>query len=702
LGGRAGRRYRAGFKRRVSGRGGYCSPANYVLVIAEKPKAARKIAEALSEGSTRWCKGPGKAGFWLLEFNGETFVVASAVGHLFGLYSSQRGFPVFEYSWRPLWEVDPSASYTKPYFSLLERLSRKASLYVNACDYDIEGSVIGYMIIKWFGDLGRARRAKFSALTPRELRRAFRSLTRLDYEMVEAGLARHELDWLWGINVSRALMESVKRVTGRRVTLSAGRVQSPTLVEIAKRDLERRVFVPLPYFQVTALLEVGGVDIVVDIGSYEEHSKARHVANRIKSSGKAIVKGVRERHFSIAPPYPFNLPDLQAEAARHFRYSPYFTQKVAEELYLEGLISYPRTNSQRLPADLDYKQIVESIGRMPPYRELARHLLESTSGKLIPRNGPKDDPAHPAIYPTGLAPREPLSGARAKIFDLIVRRFLATLAVPAKYLFIVVELDVAGYAASVNGKRIVEEGWLALYEPYVSFREKLLPRLVPGQELTLKSIRVNRRYTRPPEPYSKIKVVRWMESVGIGTESTRARIVELLFDRGYVESQGSNIKVTRLGLAVVRVLKTYFRDLTSVELTRMFEQYLEEIRNRRTTREEIVNSAKKLIGNKIGVFKEKYMDEAGRLIAEGIGLLKPARQCRVCSDRAYADGLCELHYAAAKSLWAAYHEWRRRLGPLTPARFVEHVLRLHGLGEAVRELMNSPAWAENFTREARG
>jgi len=673
---------------RRTGSGGGCGGVNgYVLVIAEKPKAARKIAEALSGGRARWCKGIGKAGYWVLEFDGNRMVVASAVGHLFGLYSSLRGFPVFSYEWRPLWEIDSSASYTKPYYELLGKLARGAVLYVNACDYDIEGSVIGYMVIRWFGDLRRARRAKFSSLTAGELIRAFRRLERLDIEMVEAGLARHELDWLWGINVSRALMESVRKVTGKRIILSAGRVQSPTLVELARRDIDRRLYVPLPFFKIIVVFDAGGSEVRVEVGRYRSKPEALEVASRIRGERRAVVERVEEKRFTIEPPYPFNLPDLQAEASRVFGYSPYFTQKVAEELYLDGLISYPRTNSQRLPPDLDYRGILSGLARVAPYRELIDTLLRETQGELRPRNGPKDDPAHPAIHPTGAVPREPLRGARAKLYDLIVRRFLATMGASAAYVMVRAILKVAGIEVAVSGKRLVRKGWLRLYSPYAAFNEKTLPGLQRGQVLAVKTVRVQRGYTRPPERYTRMKIVKWMESVGIGTEATRARIVELLFQRGYLEEKGGRIRVTGLGLAVVKVLEEYFSDLTSVALTRSFEEKLQEILHGRRRREEVVEEAKRVLLDKLSVFKSSHIDGAGRMLAESLGLLKPQSACRVCGAREYADGLCELHYRAFVALRDAYIEWRKRVPGITLGDFLAQLRRMAGVGEAVKELM---------------
>ena len=688
---RRGTRYRrpsTGFRRQTSRgySGGWCNTSNYVLVIAEKPKAARKIVEALSDRAVR-CKSPRGAGYWVLRFDGETYVVASAVGHLFGLYTRKRGFPVFEYEWRPLWEIDSSASYTKPYYVTLEALSRKAKLYINACDYDIEGSVIGYLVIKWFGDTGRARRVRFSSLTPPELRRAFRRPGPLDVEMVEAGLARHELDWLWGVNISRALMDAVRLATGRRVTLSAGRVQSPTLAEAVRRDIERGTFVPLPYFRVSVKLLYDGREIGLESLIFTEKRKALQWVQGARKEGYARVVEVDSKALRIPPPYPFNLPDLQSEAARHFGYSPLYTQKVAEELYLDGLISYPRTNSQRIPPSLDIGSILQGLRKDKVYSNLIDALLDMTKGNPRPRNGPKDDPAHPAIHPTGILPKEPLSGPKAKIYDLVVKRFLASMAVEATMTVQTVTFSLANTSLRATGKSIVQKGWLVIYQPYASLKETMLPVLRKGEAVKIKSIRLSTSYTRPPPVYSKIKLVKWMETNGIGTEATRARIVELLFSRGYLVQSRSGIVVSDLGYAVIDILEKYFSDIVSVELTRKFEQSLQDIQYGRRRRVDVVNEAKEILAARLNAFKKHHMSEAGLLLAEALGLRTPLSRCVVCGRRAEDGKLCHLHMSALKNIVKAYSEWRSRLGSISVSEYIRKLGALKGLGRFVKDVL---------------
>ncbi len=682
------RRSRGSGGARSGGRSLGCSVEDgYVLVVAEKPKAAAKIAVALGGG--RRCRHRSGAPFWVVYWRGGVYVVGSAAGHLFGLDSLEDGFPVFRYAWRPLWLVERGAGYVRPFYEALRDLARGASLFVNACDFDIEGSVIGFMVIKWFGDVRRAKRAKFSSLTPGELRRAFERLEPLDWEMIEAGLARHELDWLWGVNVSRALMHSYRAATGRRRILSAGRVQSPTLVEAFRRDYERRLHLPLPIFVVEATVSKGEWRRSVRVGVFETVAEARRVADTLRETRRGVVERVERARKIVPRPYPFNLGDLQSEAARVFGFSPYYTQKLAEDLYLEGLISYPRTNSQRLPRDLDLKGILAGLAGQRAYAGLIEVL--ASRGRLVPRNGPKEDPAHPAIYPTGERPDPGLGRAHLKLYDLIVRRFLATLSWDAVVEKVRAIVKVAGAVTLyIDGERLVDEGWMAFYSPYVEPPRREVPPLRRGDTVSVGAA-VRREYTRPPELYTRAGLVKWMERVGIGTEATRARIVELLFQRGYLESRSGRVRVTRLGEAVVNVLSRFFAELTSVELTRRFERLLEDIRSGRATRGAVIEEAKRLLSERLTVFKERYMVDAGRLLAYYLGDMQAPRSCRVCGlpaagEDSEAGPLCPLHLAAVRRVREGYREWSRRLGGEIGYReYLRRLASSRQAGCAVRE-----------------
>ncbi|MET1128089.1 MAG: DNA topoisomerase I [Thermoproteota archaeon] len=665
---------------------------DYTLIIAEKPKAAARIAEALSDGHLTKCRSRWGVPFYVVRRGFTNYIVAPAAGHLFGLATRKRGFPVFEYEWRPLWEIDRSSRHTKEYLLTIEQLAQRASRFVNACDFDIEGSVIGYMIIKHVGGLDRALRAKFSSLTKEELLRAFTRLEQLDWNQIEAGLARHELDWIWGINVSRALMESIYSATGKRLTLSAGRVQSPTLVKAVEEEIKRRTFIPLPRYAVSATVELAkGRTKTITLGVYESHATANRIAEKVRRAGALRVINLKKETISLRPPYPFNLGDLQAEAHRVFGYSPSFTQQVAEELYLDGLISYPRTNSQKLPKHLNLLSLVEKIAMMHKYSKLVKALISLTGGRLRPNNGPKDDPAHPAIYPTGEVPSASLTKPKENVFDLIVRRFLASLAPHAIMEKTVVLLSANGINVTISGKRFVKRGWTRLYEPYIKMSEEDVPPVKVGDELPIKVVTIKTVYTQPPPKLTKMALVKWMETVGIGTESTRARIVDVLFDRGYLKLHRGSVHITDLGFLVAKALKQYFPQITSVDLTRHFEQLLEQIRAGKLRRRDVVEEAKKVLGEILEEFKKSTMKEVGAKLAAAAGYLNSTTPCRVCKLPAESpEGLCDIHARALEATVRTYVEWRSRGAVTGPQDFLLKLAKLKVTGSAVRELIEDP------------
>jgi len=636
----------------------------YIAVVAEKPKAAEKIARAIARGKPLKCRLNGVP-YWVVDSSRGRVVVAPSAGHLFGPYSPRRGFPVYEFEWRPLWEFERGAGFLRKFYNMLSRVLPGARFYVNACDYDVEGSVIGYMIIEAFGDVKRAYRMKFSSLAPAELRRAFENLAPLDVEMVEAGKARHEMDWLWGINVSRALMHAVRLIAGERIILSAGRVQTPTLVEATRRWKERNLAVPIPVYTLTVELEHKGRRFTAAPYGWkpETRSEASEAARSLRAQGALTVRDSEGSEANIRPPPAFNLGDLQSESSRLYGYSPYRTQKLAEDLYLEGLISYPRTNSQKLPPTIDYRSIIESLARDPNIGPLARRLLAETRGALRPVQGRKDDPAHPAIHPTGQLPRG-LDREHMRVYRLVVSRFLAAFARPAvisRNTLVLVDREGRSYIA--RGLTVAREGWYAYY-PYLRPTETWVPLVPRGSRVAVVGASVRSRWEARMPPLSKTDLLKWMEAQNIGTEATRARILEILFKRGYLESRGRKTVVTDLGMMVSEVVEELFPDLATPELTRRFEEKLEAIRRGEATREEVIRETVMVLDRLLTDYKSR-IGQVGERLAKALGLVEPKVKCVLCGREAVSSSprpLCKYHAEAVKRLESALPEVSRRLG----------------------------------------
>ncbi|MFN4045734.1 MAG: DNA topoisomerase I [Acidilobaceae archaeon] len=643
-------------------------PSSYIAVIAEKPKAGEKIARAL--GFPSKCSYNGIP-FWVLNVDGSNIIVVASAGHMFGLHTRSRGFPVFTYTWRPLWEIEASSQHLRRFYELLSTILPKASMYVSACDYDIEGSLICYMIIERLGDINKAKRMKFSTLTPQEIRGSYKRLLPLDRDMVEAGLARHELDWLWGINISRALTGAVRSVAGDKRVLSAGRVQSPTLIEAVRRWEDLNLHTPKPIISIVITLSAGpGKQFKAYPKGWKAETRleALNVKRELEASRTLKVTSKSHSVESITPPPPFNLGDLQHEAYRLYKLPPMKTQEIAENLYLEGLISYPRTNSQKLPPTLNYEGIIKGLSSIPEYSGLAMTLIAETGGVLKPVQGKMDDPAHPAIHPTGEKPGR-LEGGYKAVYDLIVRRFLAAFAKPASIARAkLVVKDSWGRLYESHGVNVLREGWLKYY-PFLKPEGEPLPDVVEGGVVRVLDVSINISWSTPGVRLSKDSLLKWMEEMEIGTEATRARIIEVLYKRGYIIDRDGRSTVSDLGYAVAYIISELFPELSSPELTRVFEKKLEDIRLGRARREEVKEEAVKTIEALLKEYN-KRLDTVKDSIAKALQLKKPDKPCLICGRESIELNLCKYHYKAAFKLGETISEITKTLNT-TPEEALE-------------------------------
>ncbi len=588
------------------------------LIVCEKPAAAAKVADALAEGKAR--KGMLKGvPYYRLERGGKPITVVPALGHLFALKNLRpmRAYPFYDIGWVPAYKADRRAVRTKAFISAIGELARGATEYVSACDYDTEGSVIAANVLKHVcGDdaLKRARRMKFSTLVPEELRLAYERLSpRLDFEQIDAGTARHFLDWYWGMNISLAMSFAVKAAEKRFTKLSAGRVQTPTLKILADREKEIAAFKPVPFWMLKLFLDVGGSAMVAEhsAGRFWDKEKAAGALAACKGR-PAIIFSVHRHAYERPPPLPFNLGGLQSEAYRCFGFSPTRTQQTAQELYQAAFISYPRTDSQKLPPTIGYARIIGLLGEMSAqYKKISDELLASP--ELRPNEGGRADPAHPSIYPTGEKP-EALAGPRKKIFDLIARRFFSVFGRPALVESTKAAINVGGQIFHVGGQKLLDKGWMNFYGPHARQGASPLPLLSEGQELPVKEIRLDEGKTLPPARYNPSSILNEMESKRLGTKGTRAQIIQNLHARGYI--LGNQIAVTDLGLAVVDALLKHCPEIVSEELTSRFEEELEAIREGKSSKEDVIAEARGELDKILGAFKQHEL-EIGKQLSEG-------------------------------------------------------------------------------------
>ena len=583
------------------------------LIITEKPQAALKIATALADiKSIKHTKG--KAVYYEITHNKKKIYVGCAVGHLFGLAEEVKthwsNYPSFDISWQPKFEIEKGSAYTKAYLTLLKQLGKKADTLTVATDYDTEGAVIGYTIVKYGLGKGDAKRMKFSTLTKEELIESYNNANKkLDFGMIDAGIARHNLDWFYGINLTKALTMAIKNSHGYFRILSTGRVQGPTLKIISQREEEIQKFVPEKYWEIylDGLYKKHKILAEHKKGKFNDKNDVSGILKKTKDK-KAIIDDIKKTTQNQNPPFPFDLTTLQTESFRHLHLTPKATAQLAQELYISGLISYPRTSSQKLPASIGYKKIIKLLGKQKAYSNECEELLQKT---LKPNEGKKSDPAHPAIYPTG--EKEALSGKKAQLYDLIVRRFLAVFGEPAKRQSISVFIDVNKEMFHLTGTTTIEKGWHTLYGKYAKFKEEELPEMNKGEEIKVKKIFDEEKETQPPKRYSQASLLKEMEKRNLGTKATRAGIIDTLYERNYIQNQP--IEATDLGIKLIKTLKKYAPEIIDAKLTREFEEDMEEIREGKTKKEKVVENAKKSLTKVLANFK-KNEKKVGEALAE--------------------------------------------------------------------------------------
>ncbi|MFH1439792.1 MAG: DNA topoisomerase I [Candidatus Woesearchaeota archaeon] len=611
----------------------------YELIITEKPNAANKIALALADGKPIKENING-APFYKVTHGNKDLVVGCAVGHLYTVTEKEKKawtYPIFDTKWEQTSKTSKSAAYSSKYVTALKKLAKDASSFCVATDYDIEGEVIGFNVIKHICKQKDARRMKFSTLTRDELRESYENAAKtLNWGQVNAGITRHELDWYYGINLSRALSLSIKRAGSFKI-LSSGRVQGPALKIIVDREKEIRKFKPDPFWQIRALWnKEKEVKIQIEAWHKEdkfwEKEKADKVMAVVKDERKAKVESVEKKEFKQQPPTPFDLTTLQMESYRCFRIQPNQTLEIAQSLYLAGTISYPRTSSQQYPPSIGYIKILEKLANNNLFSEKAKKLLnQKNKSELKPNNGKKTDPAHPAIYPTGNFTN--LDGRELKVFDLIVKRFMATFGEPAVRESSNIKLDIRSEIFITKGVRTVYKGWHELYEPYVKLDEQELPAVAEKEIVDVKKIEMIEKETQPPKRYTPASIIKELEKRGLGTKSTRAAIVDTLFHRGYVI--GPPIEATELGIHTISTLEKYCESIVDENLTRHFEEEMEMINDDKKKSEDVLKEARDVLKKLLIKFKSQEKEIGTSLLEsfrEAESIANTVGKCLKCKN----------------------------------------------------------------------
>lgn len=590
----------------------------YELIICEKPNAALKIANAIADKFVKKYSY-GTVSYYELTCHERNIIVASAVGHLYTLAEKDKKawtYPIFGMEWVPTAKVNKNAVFTTKYLTILKKLAKDADSFTIATDFDVEGEVIGYNVLRFICKKKDANRMKFSTLTKDDLIKSYEHKNKtLEWGQVNAGITRHEMDWIYGINLSRALTLSIKKASGRFKLLSSGRVQGPALKILVDREKKISEFKSEPYWQLQFNGKVGKKSFLAihEKDKIFDKKEAETIYAKIKDEKKAKVESVKNVQTRIAPPIPFDLTSLQLEAYKCLKISPKYTLDIAQVLYTEGAISYPRTSSQKLPKEIDYKKILNHLKKQSNVSKEVTYVLTKT--KLIPNEGKKTDPAHPAIYPTG----EIFESNDEKInllYELIVRRFLSVFGEPAIRDSMNVELGVKDEPFLAKGIRTFEPGWFDLYGRFVMIKDEELPPLKKNQIVNFDKIENLEKETLPPKRYTAASIIKELEKRNLGTKATRAQIIENLYSRGYLNEK--SIQATELGIEVCTILEKYCPDILDEKLTRHFEEEIDDIRENKKTTDSVIKEVKITLTKILNHFKKnelkigKELDKADR------------------------------------------------------------------------------------------
>ncbi len=578
-----------------------------VLIIAEKRNAAQRIANILSGGNAKFVK-VGRGGYFKYSKDGNDYFVVPLRGHIVELD--------YDEEFRR-WDVDKLIDLVKAKPKKIHRergiirilwdLAKDVDEIIIATDYDREGELIGVealsVIEKKYGKKYKVKRARFSALTRDEITRAFENLVDIDYNLASAAEARQHIDLAWGASLTRFV--SIASGMRGKDFLSVGRVQSPTLALIVQREKEIEEFVPEKYWDIVAdMKKRAKFTARHEKNPFKDRDEVEEVLERVKGVDKGTVEDYVEEEKELYPVHPFDTTTFLSEAAK-IGISPARAMKIAEDLYMGGYISYPRTDNTVYPRSLNIKAILKSLEEGSPFSSLVEDLRDNM--RRSPARGRKETKDHPPIVPVRGAK---LSGERGKIYELIVRRFLATLANNAKYVHSKARIDVLGEKFLAEGKVLTYDGWLRYY-PYIRFEERKIPRMKQGEKVKIEEIRAEEKETEPPKRYTQSSLVREMEKLNLGTKSTRAEIIQKLYDRGYIV--GNPIRPTEVGKKLVENLMTHDVDVVRPEMTARLERDMDLIERGEKGMEEVIDESKEMLMTIIEKLQENREDFGGSM-----------------------------------------------------------------------------------------
>lgn len=625
------------------------------LNVAEKPSVAKQINIMLSNGRSENMRSLSKFNpVFKFNYRGTTMIVTSVAGHIMeedfiGAAKSWNGFPMKDLFKAPIAKsVKGSLEDVK---RNIESLMQKADTLVLWLDCDREGENIGFEVIQIAQGVKQrfsVKRAHFSALTQRDLQYAVDHLREPDKRLSEAVEARQEMDLRIGAAFTRfqtlRIRDAIPDVSG---VISFGPCQFPALGFVVRREWERLGFTPENFFsfrlhhessqfqclrghlfdQVAAtllfedMLERAAAGVV----AHYQPSSGREsgvsglgaeVAGggetttstpRLISSHHAEVVSVQQRQNRRRPPFPLATVTMQKLAATHLRITSEQCMKLAESLYHDGFLSYPRTETDRFTFTrqelLQFVEVQSGNAEVGPFAQ--RMLQDPETRFRTPLNGGHDDKAHPPIHPTKLYTGN-AGDDKYKLYMLIVRHYLACLSPDAIDAQTTVTVAYGGEYFSTSGSTVVDKGWTEVF-PFGAHRSSnVIPNYQPHEQFIPTAVRMEKSVTAPPPRLTETALIAVMDENGIGTDATIAQHIKTLIDRQYVRRVGQSMEPTPLGMALAAAYDVLgFASLLQPQLRAQMEAAMGDIARGSATRFDVVKAA-------VGFYSEIFERVSGR------------------------------------------------------------------------------------------
>lgn len=561
-----------------------------IVCIAEKPSVARDIAEVLGARNR-------KEGY--IEGNG--YQVTWTFGHLCTLKEPHEYTPSWKaWSLSSLPMIPPRFGIKlindpgiEKQFHIIEGLMQQADEIINCGDAGQEGELIQRWVMQKAGAHCPVKRLWISSLTEEAIREGFASLKdQSEFQpLYEAGLSRAIGDWVLGMNATR--LYTLKYGQNRQV-LSIGRVQTPTLALIVKRQQEIENFKPEPYWELKTVYKETTFNSTK--GKFSSKEEGEKFLETVKNSDFTVTD-VSAKKGTEAPPRLFDLTSLQVECNKKFSYSADMTLQLIQSLYEKKVATYPRVDTTFLSDDI-YPKCPNILAGLKDYAGFTAPLAgkKLLKSKKVFDNSKVTD--HHAIIPTGVQPQG-LTDMEKRVFDLIARRFIAVFYPDCKFSTTTVLGEVDKVEFKATGKQILEPGWRVIFakeqqeETKENEEERVLPLFTIG-ESGPHTPDLTEKWTQPPKPYTEATLLRAMETAGklvdndelrdalkengIGRPSTRAAIIETLFKRHYIRKERKNLIATPTGVELIQLIHEEL--LKSAELTGIWEKKLREIERR--------------------------------------------------------------------------------------------------------------------------